>query len=122
MIVDLTGENLPRWVGAARDVGLPGITSFAKGPEARPRRGHQRPNHEPESGPVEGRGNHIKMIKRQLSGRASPPLLLRKRVLLTAATETPPGPSRNIGARSQNSRKNYPVDISRVGPAPGLFR
>ena len=35
------------------------------------------------SGPVEGRVNHIKMIKRQMSGRAGLPLL-RKRVLLTA--------------------------------------
>ena len=35
------------------------------------------------SGPVEGRVNHIKMIKRQMFGRAKVPLL-RKRVLLTA--------------------------------------
>ena len=35
------------------------------------------------SGPVEGRVNHIKMIKRQMFGRAGLPLL-RKRVLLTA--------------------------------------
>ncbi|WP_327260310.1 transposase [Streptomyces sp. NBC_01232] len=36
------------------------------------------------SGPVEGCVNHIKMIKRQVFGRAKLPLL-RKRVLLTAA-------------------------------------
>lgn len=35
------------------------------------------------SGPIEGRVNHIKMIKRQMFGRAGLPLL-RKRVLLTA--------------------------------------
>ena len=35
------------------------------------------------SGPVEGRVNYIKMIKRQMFGRAGLPLL-RKRVLLTA--------------------------------------
>lgn len=35
-------------------------------------------------GSVEGRVNHIKMIKRQMSGRAKLPLLL-KRVLLAAA-------------------------------------
>jgi pimeloyl-ACP methyl ester carboxylesterase len=35
------------------------------------------------SGPVEGRVNHITMIKRQMFGRAGLPLL-RKRVLLTA--------------------------------------
>jgi hypothetical protein len=41
------------------------------------------------SGPVEGRVNHIKMVKRQMFGRAGLPLL-RKRVLLTAASQ-PPG-------------------------------
>jgi transposase len=35
------------------------------------------------SGPVEGCVNHIKMIKRQMFGRAGLPLLC-KRVLLTA--------------------------------------
>ena len=35
------------------------------------------------SGPVEGRVNHIKMVKPQMFGRAGLPLL-RKRVLLTA--------------------------------------
>ena len=35
------------------------------------------------SGPVEGRVNHIKMVKRKMFGRVGPPLL-RKRVLLTA--------------------------------------
>jgi transposase len=38
------------------------------------------------SGPVEGRVNHIKMIKRQMFGRAGLPLL-RKRVLLTARSQ-----------------------------------
>jgi transposase len=36
------------------------------------------------SGPIEGRVNHIKMLKRQMFGHAGLPLL-RKRVLLTAA-------------------------------------
>ncbi|WP_405594331.1 hypothetical protein [Streptomyces sp. NBC_01092] len=45
------------------------------------------------SGPVEGRVNHIKMIKRQMFGRAKLPLL-RKRVLLTA-TRPPAGTVRN---------------------------
>jgi transposase len=35
-------------------------------------------------GPIEGRVNHIKMLQRQMFGRAALPLL-RKRVLLTAA-------------------------------------
>jgi transposase len=66
-----------------RDVGLPGIASFARGLE-----------HDLDavtaglilpwsSGPVEGRVNHIKAVKRQMFGRAGPSLL-RKRVLLTA--------------------------------------
>jgi transposase len=38
------------------------------------------------SGPVEGRVNHIKMIKRQMFGRAGLPLLC-KRLLLTAQRE-----------------------------------
>jgi len=41
------------------------------------------------SGPVEGRVHHIKMVKRQMFGRAGLPLL-RKRVLLTAARALPP--------------------------------
>jgi hypothetical protein len=42
------------------------------------------------SGPVEGRVNHIKMIKRQMFGRAGLSLL-RKRVLLTQKTMTSDG-------------------------------
>jgi transposase len=38
------------------------------------------------SGPIEGRVNHIKMVERQMFGRASLPLL-RKRVLLTASRQ-----------------------------------
>jgi transposase len=39
---------------------------------------------------VESRVNHIKMLKRQMHGRAGLPLL-RKRVLLTAAGGSRPG-------------------------------
>jgi transposase len=83
MITGLTGENLPQWIDAARDAGLPGIASFAKGLEQdldAVTNGLTMPW---SSGPVEGRVNHIKMIKRQMFGRAGLPLL-RKRVLLTA--------------------------------------
>ena len=83
MITGLTGQHLPQWIAAARDAGLPGISSFGSGLE-----------HDLDavtngltlpwsSGPVEGRVNHIKMVKRQMFGRAGLPLL-RKRVLLTA--------------------------------------
>jgi len=70
-------------IGLARDADLPGIASFAKGLEHdldAVTNGLTMPW---SSGPVEGRVNHIKMIKRQMFGRAGLPLL-RKRVLLTA--------------------------------------
>jgi hypothetical protein len=83
MLTGLTGHDLPQWIAAARNADLPGIASFAKGLE-----------HDLDavtsgltlpwsSGPVEGRVNHIKMVKRQMFGRAGLQLL-RKRVLLTA--------------------------------------
>jgi transposase len=83
MITELTGQDLPQWMAAARDAALPGIASFAKGLEQdldAVTNGLTMPW---SSGPVEGRVNHIKMIKRQMFGRAGLPLL-RKRVLLTA--------------------------------------
>jgi transposase len=33
MITDLTGQDLPQWMATAREAGLPGIASFAKGLE-----------------------------------------------------------------------------------------
>jgi transposase len=33
MITELTGQDLPQWMAAAREAGLPGISSFAKGLE-----------------------------------------------------------------------------------------
>jgi transposase len=86
MLTTLDGHKLPAWIAAVRATadGLPGLGSFAAGPE-----------HDLDavtcglttrwsSGPIEGRVNHIKMVKRQMFGRAGLPLL-RKRVLLTAA-------------------------------------
>ena len=83
MITDLTGQDLPQWMAAAREAGLPGISSFAKGLEQDLDAVTQGLTTNWSSGPVEGRVNHIKMIKRQMFGRAGLPLL-RKRVLLTA--------------------------------------
>ena len=80
MLTQLTGQDLPQWISDARDAGLPGI-SFARGLEQdldAVTNGLTMPWN---SGPVEGRVNHIKMIKRQMYGRAGLP---RKRVLLTA--------------------------------------
>jgi transposase len=83
MITELTGQDLPQWMAAAREAGLPGISSFAKGLEHDLDAVTQGLTTKWSSGPVEGRVNHIKMVKRQMFGRAGLPLL-RKRVLLTA--------------------------------------
>jgi transposase len=85
MLTALTGQDLPEWIAAARDAGLPGIASFAKGLEQDLDAVTSGLTMTWSSGPVEGRVNHIKMVKRQMFGRAGLPLL-RKRVLLTAKT------------------------------------
>ena len=59
MITELTGQDLLQWMAAAREAGLPGITSFAKGLEQdldAVTNGLTLPW---SSGPVEGRVNHI---------------------------------------------------------------
>ena len=83
MLTQLTGQDLPQWISDARAAGLPGMSSFAKGLEQDLDAVTQGLTSRWNSGPVEGRVNHIKMIKRQMFGRAGLPLL-RKRVLLTA--------------------------------------
>ena len=83
MLTQLTGQDLPQWISGARAAGLPGLSSFAKGLEQDLDAVTQGLTSRWNSGPVEGRVNHIKMIKRQMFGRAGLPLL-RKRVLLTA--------------------------------------
>ncbi len=83
MLTQLTGHNLPQWITDVRDADLPGMSSFAKGLEQDLDAVTQGLTSRWNSGPIEGRVNHIKMIKRQMFGRAGLPLL-RKRVLLTA--------------------------------------
>jgi transposase len=83
MLTQLTGQDLPQWITDAKEAGLPGISSFAKGLELDLDAVASGLTMTWSSGPVEGRVNHIKMIKRQMFGRAGLPLL-RKRVLLTA--------------------------------------
>jgi len=83
MLARLTGHDLPQWISDARAAGLPGLSSFAKGLEQDLDAVTAGLTTRWNSGPVEGRVNHIKMIKRQMFGRAGLPLL-RKRVLLTA--------------------------------------
>jgi hypothetical protein len=83
MVTQLTGQDLPQWISDVRAAELPGMSSFAKGLEQDLDAVIQGLTSRWNSGPVEGRVNHIKMIKRQMFGRAALPLL-RKRVLLTA--------------------------------------
>ncbi len=83
MLTRLRGQELPAWIAAVRTDDLPGLGSFAAGlvhdldAVTRGLTSHWN------SGLIEGRVNHIKMLKRQMFGRAGLPLL-RKRVLLTA--------------------------------------
>jgi len=84
MLAQLTGQHLPQWISDVKDAGLPGLSGFAKGLEQDLDAVTAGLTSRWNSGPVEGRVNHIKMIKRQMFGRAGLPLL-RKRVLLTAA-------------------------------------
>ncbi|MCO1578869.1 transposase family protein [Crossiella sp. SN42] len=83
MMTKLQGELLPEWIAAVRADDLPGLTSFANGLQSDLDAVTAGLTTTWNSGPVEGRVNHIKMIKRQMFGRAGL-ALLRKRVLLTA--------------------------------------
>lgn len=86
MLTNLGGHKLAGWIAAVRaDAdGLPGLGSFAAGLEGDLEAVTRGLTTQWSSGPIEGRVNHIKMVKRQMFGRASLPLL-RKRVLLTAS-------------------------------------
>jgi transposase len=83
MLTRLRGQDLAAWISAVRADELPGLCSFAAGLEADLDAVTCGLTTRWSSGPVEGRVNHIKMVKRQMFGRAGLPLL-RKRVLLTA--------------------------------------
>ncbi|MER5279363.1 transposase [Streptomyces sp. NPDC002809] len=81
MLTQLQGDQLPRWIKAVRADDLPTLHTFVNGVErdlAAVTAGLTLPW---SSGIVEGHVNRIKMIKRQMYGRASFSLL-RKRVLL----------------------------------------
>jgi transposase len=81
MLTGLHGERLDGWIAAVEADDLPGLHSFTTGL----RRDHQAVTNglslPYSSGAVEGTVNRIKMLKRQMYGRASFDLL-RKRVLL----------------------------------------
>jgi transposase len=81
MLTGLHGERLPEWIAAVRGQDLPALHSFAQGLEkdrVAVVAGLTLPW---SNGPTEGTVNRLKMIKRQMFGRAGF-ALLRKRVLL----------------------------------------
>ncbi|MFI8345298.1 transposase [Streptomyces sp. NPDC085639] len=81
MLTQLQGDQLPQWIKAVRADDLPSLHGFVNGLErdlAAVTAGLTLPW---SSGVVEGHVNRIKMIKRQMYGRAGFGLL-RKRVLL----------------------------------------
>lgn len=70
MMTHLHGERLAPWITAAEQAALPGISRFATGLTtdlAAVTAGLTLPH---SSGPVEGNVNRIKMLKRQMYGRA----------------------------------------------------
>jgi transposase len=82
MMLRLTGDGLEQWMTAVRAHDLPELHSFVTGLQRdfdAAKAGLTLPH---SSGKVEGHVNRIKMLKRQMYGRANPDLL-RKRVLLT---------------------------------------
>lgn len=82
LLTQRQGQHLPAWIHAVRADDLPCLHGFANGLERdldAVTAGLTLPW---SSGPVEGNVNRIKMIKRQMFGRASF-TLLRKRVLLS---------------------------------------
>ena len=98
MITQLTGQDLPQWIAHARDTGLPGIFSFARGLEQDLDAVTSGLTLPWSSGPVEGRVNHIRMIKRQMFGRAACPSS-------ASASCSPP-------------RTNRRCDLHEIGPDP----
>ncbi|MFJ9710768.1 transposase [Streptomyces sp. NPDC101234] len=87
MICDHTGADLPAWIRAVRAGELPYLHAFSDGLERDMDAVIAGLTLPWSSGPVEGHVNRIKMLKRQMYGRASLPLL-RKRVLLARHSVT----------------------------------
>ncbi|MFF4364466.1 ISL3 family transposase [Streptomyces sp. NPDC001604] len=81
MMCDRTGTDLPAWIRAVRAEDLPHLHALSDGLERDMDAVIAGLTLPWSSGPVEGHVNRIKMLKRQMYGRASLPLL-RKRVLL----------------------------------------
>jgi transposase len=73
MLARLTGQDLPQWISGAKAAALPGLSSFAKGLEQDLDAVIAGLTTRWNSGPVEGRVNHIKMMSSS-RGRLSPRL------------------------------------------------
>jgi transposase len=82
MITGLHGEQLPDWIEAVERDSFAALASFARNLRRDYQAVHNGLTLPHNSGPVEGNINRIKMIKRQMYGRANLDLL-RKRILLT---------------------------------------
>ena len=82
MITGLHGEQLPDWIEAVERDSFAALASFARNLRRDYRAVHNGLTLPHSSGPVEGNINRIKIIKRQMYGRANLDLL-RKRILLT---------------------------------------
>ncbi|WP_251019067.1 hypothetical protein [Streptomyces sp. ISL-11] len=78
------GERLPEWIRTVRDDEQCGLRTFAAGLESDIDAVVFGMSNPWNSGPVEGRVNDLKALKRGVFGRAGVPLL-RKRLLLIAA-------------------------------------
>ncbi|MFE1228060.1 transposase [Streptomyces sp. NPDC058745] len=81
MLTDRLGERLPDWPGAVRQDDLPSLHTLAAGIDRDLGAVTAGLTLSWSSGAVEGHVNRIKMLKRQMFGRAGFQLL-RKRVLL----------------------------------------
>lgn len=103
MLTGLHSDRLDGWIAAVEADDLPCLHSFTTGL----RRDHQAVTNgltlPYSSGAVEGNVNRIKMLKRQMYGRASFDLL-RKRVLLTTWAWPPRA---SPGRSSASARKSY---------------
>jgi len=81
IMTERRGRDLEKWMTAAIATGEPALRSFVTGLRADQDAVTARLSPPWSSGVVEGHVNRIKMLKRQMYGRASPDLL-RRRILL----------------------------------------
>ncbi|MER5299673.1 transposase [Streptomyces lasiicapitis] len=82
ILTQLRGEELTSWIAAVREDDLPSLHTFVSGLDLDVKAVTAGLTLPWNSGVVEGHVNRIKMLKRQMFGRAGF-ALLRKRVLLT---------------------------------------